>query len=69
MPEFRAYTLDGEGRITAAAKLLTCVDDTHALERAARLSREAEAPVEVWEGTRRVGCVTPDSLSPEPPAP
>jgi hypothetical protein len=57
MPEYRAYTLDGDGRITAAAKMVACADDTLAMEFAATLAREVAAPIEVWESARRVGCV------------
>jgi hypothetical protein len=64
MPEYQAYALDREGRITEAAKVIACTDDTQAMEHAAKLAREVGSPVEVWEGTRRVGCVAPDSYEP-----
>jgi hypothetical protein len=39
--------------------VIACADDTQALEQAATLSRDTGKPIEVWESTRRVGCVAP----------
>jgi hypothetical protein len=60
MPEYRAYTVDGEDRITAV-ELVACADDTRALEYAATLSREAAASIEIWQRMRLVGCVRASS--------
>jgi hypothetical protein len=56
MIHYRIYQLDAADHILASHSIV-CRSDAEALDAASRFAEQAAA-VEVWEGTRRVGCLS-----------
>jgi hypothetical protein len=52
MTEYRLYSLDGQGHITAPAEIVDCATDREAMMLAQE--RAIERIIEVWQGSRRV---------------
>ena len=53
---YRIYQLDSAGHILAGHSIV-CQSDAEAMDAACRFAEQAAA-VEVWEGTRRIGCLS-----------
>jgi len=56
MPHYRAYFLNCDNSISSAIDI-DCESDAHAIETVTGMG--AADPIEVWQGTRRVGKVEP----------
>ena len=58
MPDYRIYTVTNGGRIHGVPRIISCVDDQEATEKAKQLVKDAS--LDVWERARRVARISPN---------
>ncbi len=61
MPDYRLYFLDDRGHVRHALNLPDCRDDDHAI--AVIAESLVAAPMELWQGDRRVHTFDPKASS------
>jgi hypothetical protein len=62
MKTYRAFPVNGADHIVAPPWILACENDQEVMTVARDLARN-HPKVEIWDGSRRVGCLIADAVS------